>query len=191
MRLSNYLTEDEQARQKMVDMIKRDCQPFLNVMAPILGTDKGFVRRTSRNVPFITKLIPRTDRKPTDTDLETSLAFDDAFMDKFGWKGRSEGVFTYPADLKTIKFNFNLFYPIGEFKYIWSPKVRDLYLSISGYSEPEDEVNKFINTYIGKDLLKVFETSGQSVKNEVMFKCKAYYLINMKYKDLLKKEGIL
>ena len=192
MKFLNYLTEDETAKKAMVDMIKRDCRPFLETIRPIIGTGKCFVRRIRGSVPFIVKKAARTDRKPLDTDIETHMAFDAAFKDKFGWKARSEGVFTFPAEHYLNAYHGqNIFYPIGEFKFIYSPKVSDLYVALLD-DDPEENVKEFLSSYTNKNLLRAFKSKkDKNLHCEVMFKCAHYYVVNNEYGNFLRDNGIL
>jgi hypothetical protein len=83
------------------------------------------------------KKTVRKDRKPLDMNSDASELFDKKFMEKFGIKPRSSGVFSttdwniasvYPRGRNTGIF---LFFPIGEYKYLWSPDIKDLYNKIS------------------------------------------------------------
>lgn len=70
--------------------------------------------------------------------------FDEFFYKKFRWKPRSEGVFTI-GDIKSIRGVYGIpyiFVPIGEYKYLWSPDVDDLYEEID-YEDYSDEFDDF------------------------------------------------
>jgi hypothetical protein len=194
MRLKNYITEEKQV--DIVKLIKKDCGPWLRTINPIINSGKGFVRYSFKErIKFIKNFFPRTDREPRDNSQELHNTFDKGFLEKFGWKGRSEGVFVWPVNniaaflLDSLDGDSHtfIFYPIGEFKYIWSPKVKDLFnVSRGAIETPED----FIKTYINKNLLKSIK-GPLNTGNEVMFKCSSYYLVNMKHMALLMENGIL
>ena len=48
-------------------------------------------------------------------------------MKKFGWKARSEGVFTNTVNYRSLYGHPYLFFPEGNFKFIWSPYAWDLF----------------------------------------------------------------
>lgn len=73
------------------------------------------------------KFSVRSDRKPRDMPKDLHNLLDKTFLEMFGWKARSEGVFvTSGATWEGEKDS--LFFPIGKFKYIWSPRINDLYM---------------------------------------------------------------
>ena len=196
MRLINYLDEAEFERDLglLSKAIKEKCGPFLDTIKPIIGTGKCFIRRVHSYVPFFVIKTPRTDRKPADTSPEFHNAFDQAFKEKFGWKARSEGVFTYPVkDIKNCFQGQYIFYPIGNFKFIYSPVIDDLFVVLDDYKMPEEEVVRLMPTYVNKNLLKVFQGKfdGRNIYPETMFKCKQYYLVNKNYADSLMNNGVL
>jgi hypothetical protein len=61
---------------------------------------------------------------------------DEQFKKKFGWKARSEGVFCVRS--KQIAYNYGNPYsvfPIGNYKYIYSNKIHDLYVHFDELKE--------------------------------------------------------
>jgi hypothetical protein len=187
MKFLHYLNEEEK-QINIVEIIKNECQPWLRTIKPIINTGKTFIRYVKPSEP-IKKITPRTDRYPKNSSQELHDIFDNGLKKIFGWKPRSEGVFVYPIHkLSNISGpRAYLFYPIGEFKYIWSPKIRDLYnIQTDAINNPE----KFIKMYIDKNLLKSFK--GQlNHSNEIMFKCDSYYLVTIKYRVLLGENELL
>ncbi len=76
--------------------------------------------------------MTRKNRKPLDTPIKLHNILDKMFQKKFGWKARSEGVFAagkwyFSGSKDTYYGDTYLFFPIGNFKYVWSPKIDDLY----------------------------------------------------------------
>ena len=78
-----------------------------------------------------------------------------------------------------------VFLPFNGFKHIWSQDVMDLYVSTIGMHEYH--LDSFIESYQNDQLPKAIK-----IGNEIMFKCKAYYILNMKFQwildDYLKKK---
>ena len=75
----------------------------------------------------------RIDRLPVDTRKDVSDILDNCFVEKFGIKLRSSGVFT--SKLPTVASDYGrpyLFFPIGDYQYFWNPDVKDLYGDIEG-----------------------------------------------------------
>ena len=97
----------------------------------------------------------------------------------FGWKVRSGGMFTYGAEGFLYS---HYFFPIGNFKFVWSPKVKDLFDYLAElrrdlgilWSELKPIDLSYILTTYRKDNLCAALKGGNS---EIVFKCKEYYLL--------------
>ncbi len=129
MRLRNYILNEEivDDAEDIVDILNEDCKPILNVLKKY--DYKYFLYRGSRSIADnFQKITPRKNRKPLNTPIKLHNILDKMFQKKFGWKARSEGVFAagqlYPLDEYGPSY---LFFPIGNFKYVWSPEIEDLY----------------------------------------------------------------
>lgn len=180
MRFQSYLNESPDISIKdayeIMDMIKKDCQPFLR------SRDKGqfLWRGSEKQVDSYKKLTPRTDRKPKDMFQERHEKLDKAFDKIFGWKARSQGVFCYgsPTYAESYGEPF-LVFPIGKFKFLWSPTIKDLYVQIGellNYKNfsYEEIVKKF---YQEKNLKEAIDKKS----NEIIIGCKSYYLVNHEF----------
>ena len=114
-------------------------------------------------------------------ELPWHKELDKLFLEKFGWRARSEGVFAQA--LPKYYSNPYLFFPAGSYKYVWSPKIQDLYREVDNYlqwigeelpyPEAKAKAQELVNTYISTGLSKAMKTN-----NEITFKCDAYYLVN-------------
>jgi hypothetical protein len=107
---------------EMLEMIKRDCGPFLKskfiFFRGVEGmSDEMFAKRSSRR-----------DRAPRDMPPEIHEVLNQAFKKKFGWAARSEGTFATQVVGDTYDYGLpHMFFPIGNFKYVWSPNYDDIY----------------------------------------------------------------
>ena len=152
--------------KEMFNLLKKDCKPFLNE----IRKKKGFMlRRSIRSEEYFLKIKPRKDRRPLDTDIESHKILDKAFYNVFGWKARSEGVFAIP---KGWSMDDHFFFPIGKYKYIWSPFVDDLFntrrnIKDMKVKDLEDWIKK--EEYTDKNMIN---NKGY----EMMFKCKQYLM---------------
>jgi hypothetical protein len=141
-------------------------------------------RGTEKRVKDIKIFTPRTDRQPRDMDPGIHKYMDDMFKEYHGWKARSEGVFTTTDRRQSSLYGKPyVFFPIGNYKYLWNPKVNDLMgnlkelliLDISDldYSNNKDNLEDLIKGYKSTNLKQA------AVRNsEVMFLCKSYYLVD-------------
>jgi len=186
MRLLQHLTEiKEIAKEDIIKRLKKDCKPFLQEIKKA----KGFLYRgSSYYVQTMRKAIPRTDRKPTDTPIKLHDQANDFFIKKFGWAGRN-GVFASHL-IQALQYGRDatgtyLFFPIKEYKFIWSPEIDDFWIDLIDDVGIFDQkyFNMMLKTYIDTDLSKAIDLQG-----EIMFKCESYYLVHRKYENVIKQE---
>lgn len=120
---------------EIIEMLENECKEFLD---EVKQSKVGPIFRGAKNVDdTYTKGIgvkgSRIDRQPLDTRRDVSEILDICFEEKFGVKLRSNGVFA--SRLPTVASDYGrpyLFFPIGDYKYYWSPDVKDLYGDIEG-----------------------------------------------------------
>ena len=193
--------------EEIVEMIKRDCQPFLKEIRYSV-TDNYLLRGYMRgldNLDSINRMQVRKDRKPLHTNKFIHDEFDFYFEDRWGVRPRSEGVFaTGDYAQASLYGRPYLFFPIGEFQYFWSDEIYDLHAYLSdtkiGYmqspkkwsKEDKEEVSNIIedivyDKYTDENLLSAIHEG-----HEVMFICDEYYLVNenmgRKLSNLLQQE---
>jgi hypothetical protein len=183
MKLLRFLTEGRpptpEEIEETVKVISNNCKPFLKEIKPIGAPLQRGIKSTIIDTYIRRK--SRKNRKPKDMELKWHKELDELFLEKFGWRARSGGVFTQVSP----KFYSNpyLFFPAGNYKYVWSPKIQDLFREVdsfllsTGEEPPSRKANiwaqKIISTYISTGLSKAMKTN-----NEITFKCDAYYLVN-------------
>ena len=196
MRLLRHLNEKPEfpkskSRDEVIDIITKDCKPFLK---EIKGGE--LLWRGGRTVfKEVEKITPRADRKPLDTEKIVHDHLDKLFLEYHGWKARSEGVFVSPDILATRRFGDpSLFFPIGTYKYLWHTRIHDLTTSLcdnfglcKGVDKEELEgrdtregIDEIVSDYKNKGLKKATQEH-----NEIMFKCKKYYMVHKMYYDSL------
>ena len=157
--------------KNVIEILERDCKPFLdevksNNIEPIFRS----VERIKLDENGMIKKLCRTDRRPLSTAVSVSNQLDDLFLDKFGVKLRSNGVFT--SKRKELLYgNPYIFFPIGNYKYYWSTEVNDLYAKLVFTSQPLEDL---VDTYQDNDL----KAAGYQ---EITFVCDEYYLIDYSY----------
>lgn len=132
MRFKTYLIENEETFEisdSDIQKVRDDCKIFINwqkaqsYLMPIY--------RGKNNLPkAINKLTRRKNRIPMNTRPKINRILDDLLNKKFHWKPRSSGVFTCgDFDLVGGYGAQKLFFPIGNYRYVWSTKEDDLFLS--------------------------------------------------------------
>ena len=109
-------------------IIEEDCKKFLDEVGGAKFY-RGFRQAERYEVmPGLYHIYNTKARSPKDTKIEVSDLLDDHFEKKFGVRPRKDAVFTtkderIPGDYgKTF-----LFYPIGDYRYLYNPDIVDLY----------------------------------------------------------------
>ena len=194
MKFHLYLTESEEKDLEMIKDFRKNTTQYFNEMGGV-----RLWRATKRIPNGLTHYKSRKDRKPKDTPQEVHEYFDKEFKKKYGWKVRSEGVFTASDPNLAETFqpaggDTNIFYAANGYKYVYSTEIRDLLteldeldiLTFSGFgtwTPGENFKNKenlkkltkyIIGTYTDKNLAKA---SWKGV--EVVLNCpKGYYQVD-------------
>lgn len=200
------LMEADTDTDELLALLERDCGPFLaeskqrgllrRGMSKLNDNDATFVSSpySTEKVPYWKKQ-PRTDRRPLDIDKKIHLKLDDWFQSKFGFKARSSGLFCFGTGATSSAISqygteYYIF-PIGEFKYAWSPNVKDLFITISTSKQRDeddgkdstDNIDSFMNEFKYQDT-----DLDQAIvsRNEIMIKCDKYYIFPTSAQDALR-----
>ena len=198
MRLGKYLEKEREEAEKIVDLLMKDCKPFLTEIKGGLKTYGGYLYRGIRGgakiLPGFTclgEVKPRKDRKPKDTPFYISRDFDIVFKDKFGWRPRSQGVFVTSDQFEARDYGLvHLFFPKGTYKYVWSLEVKDFYSKTSRWWTPSVSVAPGSDEYWEdiKDMVGTYKQTGLKeaikMRYEISFLCKSYYCIQAKSVDV-------
>ncbi len=176
MKLKKFLSGNHPIHEDIkIRMVLDECSDIIDLYRKTGGL---FYRGVNYDLDIIEKKYPRNNRQPLNTKREMSEVFDAAFKEYFGWEARSEGVFA-TSDFYECGLYGNttgIFFPKNGFKYIWSPKINDLYL-FSSFSSPNDKIFGVIrDNYIDNNIEKAVKSN-----HEVMFKCNHYYLLEPKF----------
>lgn len=206
MRFQQYLTEkiyrNDISFEELKDIraeLEATCMPWLKEMHYLSkGTKHRKIYRGKMDFNGgIEKFSRRKDRKPRNTDPTVHTILDLVFLELFGWRARSEGVFTHTSPDTAVYFGMpGVFFPIGKYEYLYSEKVSDLtmelekenvlfdiddsQMSIDFKKLDSEERYKEIKRIIEKQNYKekgLYNTSI-SLKSEIMFNCDSYYLVD-------------
>jgi len=200
MRLQTYIINEEKSFNEWSPIIKKDCAKFIKDIRGSKGTFTrvdGYIGGRKRQNPVILKNT-RSKRQVMDSPKTITNGMNKLFKEKFGWKARTENVvfcWGTPFNSQDINYGF-LVFPVGNYKYVWSPEVRDLYgefvqSSIDSSIEKEERGKQFMDfigdeisdTYINKNLKKAVVSS-----NEIMVNCKQYYYIRIELIERVDQE---
>lgn len=216
MRLQNYINEDledflkgtTEEIDEIWPTILKECKPILKVYKSVNNTAMNHVfYRGMKYKGAVTKGFSRIDRKPKDMVEESHKFLDDYFLKAFGWRARSECVSATSSTNQASYYGFlYAFFPIGDFKYIWSPDIDDI-IDYMPSLNPADlngqylsELNNNITNLeydvwlknLKKNLTKKLGEwytnkdikSALIRKKEIMFKCGYFYGLYCNIKSL-------
>lgn len=167
-------------------------------------------RTHKENVVSIKKLDD-IKRGPLDMPLKTHKVLNDLFKQKFGWKAR-EGIFCTSILTNSAYGMYKyIILPIGQYQYVWSPYVYDLYFTLRREADFIDYAKNKVDNYaivdkikttsdlIKKEEYKVYERLKEIVSTykdkdvcktkrrvEISFKCAGYYRIKAEYENVVK-----
>lgn len=187
MRLDNYISEN--TIHDYAALIKRDCQPWLKAMKNC----DGFFYRGMKDHGNFSKKKVRTDRIPSNMDMEETRLLDDAFQKKFGWKPRTSGLFATGSIILAQGYTGigkapYIIFPIGQFKFVWSEAAEDLYVDVpklrtmaKGGAFGKESVIDVYDTMVKKFFQDKNLCRAQKSGNEVMIGCKTYYVLDSGY----------
>lgn len=229
-----FLNESESSTE-MAKYIESHCKPFLDeskrkgLLFRGIGT---FAQSGEFNLPGLTDAIPfaiitpRVDRQPRNMPKKFHTLIDDWFKDKFGLKARSAGVFAFGVKSSNTAASYAassnkgqggfacVIFPIGPFKYVWSPEVHDLFTNVhdhftnfsqmdytkfsqmdyiiqdgenNGENNGEIDVKKFYHYLETLDYKSTDLSAALQSKNEIMLVCDKYLALSVPIKSTLRE----
>ena len=175
MNYQDYLIEEEKGLAYYVPKIQAECKPFLKDIRNAGGT--LFRDDTkNRNKP-IWKKVTRTNRKPLDSPIDLHNILDDWFLKKFGWRARSNALFCWPLKF-TSQYVSNkwLVFPAGNYKFIWSDKVDDLWGDVGEIFNDTEATFKYFLEHFADSYRSTKIKESMIWSGEIMINCKYSYL---------------
>ena len=156
----------------ILSSIRNNCKPYIQETSanPKFKLYRGIDKKET---PPYMEVSPQRNRQPVDTAVWMHEAMDNWFQAKFGLRARSQTLFTTALERQASLYGQPyVAFPVGNYQYVWSPKVMDLYQS--GHKLRKDDVSEFLDNaqYTSSSLVDAINT-----QNEVMVKCKSCYLI--------------
>jgi hypothetical protein len=224
MKLKNwnrFIESVELNFQGEFDTIRELCGPFLKEMETMKG-DPDILFRGMKNHLYsvgigdrmrceklsdrLYKYPSRKDRLPTDTNEVLTGIMDDYSKERFGFKMRSEGTFvTKRSRVANDYGGAFVFFPVGDYKYVWSYLVDDFYTYVvdeswyfdinehgreksdNGVTYTEDEW--FRRPEIRKEVIRYMDryvdggpnnpTMDAVSKEEISFYCEEYLIFDI------------
>lgn len=151
-------------KQEMIERIKTECKPFLDEIdfrvnpsiehassITYLNVPRALWRGISNDGALI-KLSGNRPRFPSDTSPYMHELLVRYFAKHFGYPYRSMGVFCSSAREQAAEYGGNLFiiFPIGEYEYVFSPEIKDAYMSFDNSQSDYPKMWNEIITNMGK-----------------------------------------
>jgi len=187
MKSNEFIIEDVSVFEveQFVNRIKQDCQPFLK-QANGRHMYRGLGNATK---PFMGKSVRLTNRKPKDVPIIFHDMINTYFTKKFGAPFRNAMFCSSMLTFADYYGNIYSVYPIGDFEFVWSSEVEDLYMELDeidpDYKKEIKQLNNTSKIKATKQILNVIKDSYSNSNlqgaldsgNEIMIRCNSYYAV--------------
>lgn len=184
----SYSVEDV---KKAGELILKNCRPFLQQINYNLD-EYALYRGIGINEKklFIELSARLTNRHPSATPLKIHKFLNKQFENQFGHPFRNAvfatgdpGVAEYYSKEITNeiipRFSIYSIFPIGEFEYIWSPDILDLYDKLGEFDYGDITLSKKVKEYIMDEIIPSYKNTDllEAIKSghEIMLWCEKYY----------------
>jgi len=195
MKISSLLRPNPIYKKAAVEIIQ-NCKPFLGEIDNDIKRYKlyrGVEHKPS--APAVIRSARLTTREPRDTTNNIHDVFNEIFVERFGAPFRN-AIFVTGSRMAALEYGeLVTIYPIGEFKYLWSPEFRDLTRALEIYHDPDFDLIDQVRNIINKGNYKTTDLK-QAIKsgNEIMLWCEKYYVVSSKrvltqINQILKQNG--
>ena len=162
--------------------IIKHCQPFLKMIDNRIE-DYIMWRGMNESKQIIRKSVRLDDRKPESTAQDKHEKLNTYFIETFGEPFRNSIHVTGSSSQAHDYGELYTIFPIGNFRFIWSPKVNDIAISIrwpqpggwSNFPPSQEVVNEIMDQqeYSDRDLPQAIKSG-----NEIMIRCDEYYAVH-------------
>jgi len=187
MKSKEFMTEgmapSKRMTEKWAGLIKRDCQPFLDAIKhkPLIKFPLYRGINKAMGEYFIKSNVRLDNRKPMDISPEMHNKINEYFIKEYGDPFRN-AIFCTGNQHNAQQYGDPYYiFPIGDFKFIWSFKIHDLYPQL------KREINNQ-EVFSDKELINFLDfanyqpdrlTAAADSGHEIMIRCKEYYAINV------------
>jgi hypothetical protein len=186
MKIREVVTEAEKLASpvRLVTLLQQNCKPFLSQA----GWDHPMYRGVTRELPAVSLQQNIANRRPVNTVASLSNLADSWFVEHTGIKFRSNAVFA-AGDLATARSYGTVYvmFPIGEFKFCWSPVVEDMFMMINDLNNRVPRNTMEVPELFKAEMLKRMGHAGYRTDHlieaidstsEIMVHCNKYYLLS-------------
>jgi hypothetical protein len=163
-------------------MIQKDCQPFLSAIGNEPIRNMLYRGMTGPRVPIQKKQVHLSSRKPMTTNNEIHGLINDYFTRQFGEPFRN-ALFASGDRGHALGYGNKVLsiFPIGEFTFVWSPEMSDMYDvtwprpgGFSNVTPSQEMVDVTLEAYDYTN--KSFKSALRS-GHEIMIRCNNYYAV--------------
>jgi len=150
MRLQYYINEgiDKGIFIESLTLIYDKCYPFIKELLQykFKPNDDLLYSGRDKTADYFKGRV-RSDRKPRDINEEIQELFDKEFYKRFKVRFRSNSIFCTGDYEQASSYGSNVYaiFPIGKYKYAWSPVVYDLFTDIVDNPKYDDYINDDIS----------------------------------------------
>ncbi len=180
------ITEITDDRKQILNIIKKDCKPFLQIIGNKIDTFVMF--RGMEDIysdPIVRKKVRLDDRKPMSSAPIKHERYNHYFEDTFGQPFRNSLHASGNQHMAEYYGDVFVIFPIGKFDWLWSPMINDMamdirwpmvggQLNVPPSQEAVEEYLDTLNYNMNSDLKGAIQSG-----NEIMIRCKEYYAINI------------
>ena len=164
--------------EDLIEFIQSECGPYLS------QTERQMYRGIRPLGADVVVTHQQKGRSPTDTSNDIHEIVDQAFLAKFGHQFRSDVLFGtgYQANAEDYGSVLSIIIPIGNFEFLWSAKVPDMYdvtstLDNAQHSMDDEEFKKGIIQFIDSSEYQMTDlNSALKSHNEIMLNCPRGYI---------------
>ncbi len=130
MRFKQFINEESKSAEEIAAQIERDCKSYLDYIRAFTNGSTYWLKRginKKPDAPYF-KAPVNKNRTPTDTSSKIHRILDYNLKELYGEKFRSESIFCSTKIGTASSYGYPYFvFPVGEWKYCWSPIVADAY----------------------------------------------------------------
>lgn len=221
MKIKELFEDTKFITKKQIQQIYAECSPYFEEVGFDFNLYRGIKQdvftantRPKQIADSVYVMTVRKNRIPVDTPEPIHELVDNWMYKRFGEKFRSQSIFCTPYSSAARAYgDAYVILPIGNFSYLWSRKIADLFRelnkqiievggdesSINRYGEfiygtgrGVDDITKETKQEIEKILLSfdyTMENLTENSKNEVMLACDNFYVIDKKlYESFIVEE---
>jgi len=181
MKSTEFITDEDEMAEKYAGLILEDCQAYLRQNNPKNAPMYRGIKATTmdrRENTFLKKRVRLDDRTPKDTSTDLHGILNDYFNERYGAPFRNAmfctGDFNFARNYGQV---FHIF-PRGNFEFLWSKDVDDLYSMRDEYFGMVGAQEEFLTALKNTQYYTTDLPNALKYNNEIMMRCNSYYALN-------------